>query len=139
MEKINKTQTQMNNEIRENYIKELKTFYYNKDETVLQTKSNIIAIPTLDELDNEIWIEIKVSIPRGSKGEEYDGYMQAYEFEEKEKERLLKEKEKEEKKKKQIEQNKKRKENEKDLQENIDYKKEWQKKVQNIKNEQGLD
>ena len=138
MEKNTKTQTQINNEVREKYVKELKSLYESKGETVLQTNSNIIAIPTLDELDNEIWIEVRVSVPRGSKGEEYDGYEQAIEYSKKEEERIIKEKEKEEKKKRQIELNKKRREKEKNM-EDKDYKKKWVERIKNIKQEQGLE
>lgn len=53
------------------------------EEEVLITGANEIAIPTLDEAGNEIFVVIKVSVPKGSRdGEAYDGYsmQEAYEM-----------------------------------------------------------
>ena len=93
----NKTisQTQLNNMIRQKVIENLTTLYIQQGEDVLQTKSNVIVIPTLDAMGNETWIEIKVSVPRGAKGEVFDGYEQAEQFAEKEELKKEKEKEKE--------------------------------------------
>lgn len=45
------------------------------EDEILITGTNEIAIPTLDEAGNEIFVVIKVTIPKGSRdGEAYDGY-----------------------------------------------------------------
>jgi regulator of protease activity HflC (stomatin/prohibitin superfamily) len=51
-------------------------------EEVLQTKSNEIAIPTLDEDGNDEWCVITFKVPTGSRddGEAYDGYGMADEY-----------------------------------------------------------
>ena len=95
MENKKVSQTQLNNLARQKVIENLKELYIGQGEDVLQTKSNVIVMPTLDSQGNEIWIEIKVSVPRGSKGEVFDGYEQAEEYAEKEALKKEKEKEKE--------------------------------------------
>ena len=51
-------------------------------EEVLRTKSNEIAIPTLDAEGNDEWCVITVKVPTGSRddGEAYDGYGMANEY-----------------------------------------------------------
>ena len=51
-------------------------------EEVLRTKSNEIAIPTLDEDGNDEWCVITFKVPTGSRddGEAYDGYGIAEEY-----------------------------------------------------------
>ena len=51
-------------------------------EEVLRTKSNEIAIPTLDEEGNEEWCVITFKVPTGSRddGEAYDGYGMAQQY-----------------------------------------------------------
>ena len=51
-------------------------------EEVLRTKSNEIAIPTLDEEGNDEWCVITFKVPTGSRddGEAYDGYGMAQQF-----------------------------------------------------------
>ena len=95
MENKKVSQTQLNNMIRQKVIENLKELYIQQGEDVLQTKSNVIVIPTLDAMGNETWIEIKVSVPRGAKGEVFDGYEQAEQYAEKEALKKEKEKEKE--------------------------------------------
>ena len=95
MENKKVSQTQLNNMIRQKVIENLKALYIQQGEDVLQTKSNVIVIPTLDAMGNETWIEIKVSVPRGAKGEIFDGYEQAEQYAEKEALKKEKEKEKE--------------------------------------------
>ena len=71
------------NRTREKFIKELTEFYGSKDNEVLRISGNKILIPTLHDNGDDAWIQIMVSVPRGSKGEEFDGYEQAKEYEEK--------------------------------------------------------
>ena len=51
-------------------------------EEILRTKSNEIAIPTLDEDNNDEWCVITFKVPTGSRddGEAYDGYGMADEY-----------------------------------------------------------
>lgn len=51
------------------------------DSEILPTSSSEIAIPVVDSEDNECFIKVKVSIPRGTRAngtyEAYDGYAEA--------------------------------------------------------------
>ena len=62
-------------------------------EEALRTKSNEIAIPTLDEDGNEEWCVITFKVPTGSRddGEAYDGYAMAEEYAQHEVEKAEKE------------------------------------------------
>ena len=97
------TKTQLDGNLRQKYLTQLVEFYENLDEDVQRTKSNQIAFPVLDELDNEKWIVITITVPKGSRdGDEYDGYSIAEEYQMKlirnEQKRLKREKEKKAKK-----------------------------------------
>ena len=61
-------------------------------EEVLRTKSNEIAIPTLDEDGNDEWCVITFKVPTGSRddGEAYDGYGMAEQYAEHEAEKAEK-------------------------------------------------
>jgi len=67
-------------------------FLEGQDEEVLRTKSNEIAIPTLDEDGNDEWCVITFKVPTGSRddGEAYDGYGMADEYTAKEAEKAIK-------------------------------------------------
>lgn len=80
------------NRTREKFIKELAEFYGSKDEEVLRVSGNKILIPTLHDNGDDAWVQIMVSVPRGSKGEEFDGYEQAKEYQEKLEEKKTKNK-----------------------------------------------
>ena len=49
-------------------------------EEVMWTKSNELCFPCVDELDNEQFARITISIPTGSKGDPYDGYALAEDY-----------------------------------------------------------
>lgn len=52
-----------------------------KDQDIQQIATNKVAFPTLNEKGEEIFVEITVSIPKGSRdGSEYDFYSMAEEF-----------------------------------------------------------
>ena len=59
------------------YVERLMDHYTELGEHVLQIKSNEFCFPILDELGNEQFIKVVVSIPNGSKGEPFDGYSEA--------------------------------------------------------------
>ena len=93
------TKTQLDAEIRENFLEKISEFFRKSDEDVQRTKSNQIAFPTLDRMDNEKWVVITVTVPKGSRdGDEYDGYSVAEEYQMKlikaEQKKLKKEEEK---------------------------------------------
>ncbi len=79
-----------------------------KDEEVLRTGSNEIAVPCLDEEGNEKFVVLTIKVPTGSRdGDAYDGYAMAEEFEIKQRLKAEKAKETAEKKAKKIERDKK--------------------------------
>ena len=71
-----KTKKQLHEGIRARFIAMVKEYLESQGEEVLRTKSNEIAIPTLDEDGNEEFIVITFKVPTGSRddGEAYDGY-----------------------------------------------------------------
>lgn len=77
-----KTKKQLHEEIRQRFIAKFTDYLTNEGEEVLRTKSNEIAIPTLDEDGNEEFIVITFKVPTGSRddGEAYDGYGVAQQF-----------------------------------------------------------
>ena len=98
------TNKQANEEKRKKVLEELKNFFNEKDEDIIQTSSNKIAFPFVNSLDSDEWVEITVSIPLGSKGEVFDGYERGEQYAQKQ----LEKKEKEEKKKEEKEKKKER-------------------------------
>lgn len=90
-----------NDEIREQFMNKAKEAF--SDSEVLQTNSNELCIPWVDDEGREGYITIIFRIPKGSRdGEEYDGYVMAEEYKRKVAEREEKIKEREEKKAKKI-------------------------------------
>jgi hypothetical protein len=90
--------------LRNEYLKDLISYYEEKGEEVLRAKSNEIAIPVVGCEGNEDFIVITVKVPTGAnKGlEPYDGYAMAEEYEMKLKEKEAKAKANAEKKAKKI-------------------------------------
>ena len=78
-----KTKKVLHEGIRNKFMKAV-VEYFEKElgEEVLRTKSNEIAIPTLDEDGNDEWCVITFKVPTGSRddGEAYDGYGMADEY-----------------------------------------------------------
>ena len=98
-----KSKKQLHEEIRAKFMKAVGDWLVEQGEEVLRTKSNEIAIPTLDEEGNDEWCVITFKVPTGSRddGEAYDGYGMAEEYTAKEAEKAEKaEKAKAEKEKK---------------------------------------
>ena len=77
-----KTKKQLHEGIRARFIALFKDYLESQGEEVLRTKSNEIAIPTLDEDGNEEFIVITFKVPTGSRddGEAYDGYGVAQQY-----------------------------------------------------------
>lgn len=59
------------------YVDQLMSYFHDLGEEILQIKSNEFCFPILDELGNEQFLKVVVSIPNGSKGEPFDGYSEA--------------------------------------------------------------
>ena len=87
-----KTKKQLHEEIRAKFMKAVGDWLVEQGEEVLRTKSNEIAIPTLDEEGNDEWCVITFKVPTGSRddGEAYDGYGMADEYTAKETEKTEK-------------------------------------------------
>ena len=77
-----KTKKQLHEGIRAKFIGMFTEYLTGQGEEVLRTKSNEIAIPTLDEDGNEEFIVITFKVPTGSRddGEAYDGYSVAQQY-----------------------------------------------------------
>ena len=77
-----KTKKQLHEGIRARFIALFKDYLESQGEEVLRTKSNEIAIPTLDEDGNEEFLVLTFKVPTGSRddGEAYDGYGMAEQY-----------------------------------------------------------
>ena len=80
-----KTKKQLHEGIRNKYLALITNYLTEQGEEVLKVKSNEIAIPCLDEEDNEEFIVLTFKVPTGSRddGEAYDGYGVAEQYAEK--------------------------------------------------------
>lgn len=68
-----KTEGALKTERRDYFMQKIKDFLTEQGEDVAFISGNTINLPTVDEYRNERWIEIKVSVPTGARGESYDG------------------------------------------------------------------
>lgn len=87
-----KNKKQLHEGIRNRFMQAVTDFLLEQGDEVLRTKSNEIAIPTLDEENNDEWCVITFKVPTGSRddGEAYDGYGMAEEYTAKETEKAEK-------------------------------------------------
>ena len=109
------SQKKLNDALREEYINKIIELLEKNDE-VLRTGANEVAIPCVDSEHNEKFIQIVVKVPMGSRdGEPYDGYSMAEDYQMKLQAKEEKRKEKEEQKKKKIERDKKMRERKEQL------------------------
>lgn len=74
------TKTALETALRNSYLDKIVSFL--SDEEVLRVSNNEIAIPCLDAENNDAWIVVKVSTPRGTRNGDgsytaYDGYTAA--------------------------------------------------------------
>lgn len=88
----------MTDVLREEWVMKLTDILLNDKDggwDVLQVKSNELSIPVVDKNGDEHYINIKISVPKGSRdGDEYDGYAEAEEYQFKQREKMKKEAEK---------------------------------------------
>jgi hypothetical protein len=77
-----KTKKQLHEALRNKFLTHFTELLTNEGEEVLRTKSNEIAVPTLDENGNEEFVVITFKVPTGSRddGEAYDGYGVAQQY-----------------------------------------------------------
>jgi regulator of protease activity HflC (stomatin/prohibitin superfamily) len=77
-----KTRKQLHEALRNKFLAHFAELLTDEGEEVLRTKSNEIAIPTLDEEGNEEFVVITFKVPTGSRddGEAYDGYGVAQQY-----------------------------------------------------------
>ena len=77
-----KSKKQLHEGIRNKFMSAVTAWLTEQGEDVLRTKSNEIAIPTVDEEGNDEWCVITFKVPTGSRddGEAYDGYGVADEY-----------------------------------------------------------
>jgi regulator of protease activity HflC (stomatin/prohibitin superfamily) len=77
-----KSKKVLHEEIRQSFMAKVIEHLTEQGEEVLRTKSNEIAIPTLDSEGNDEWCVITFKVPTGSRddGEAYDGYGMADEY-----------------------------------------------------------
>lgn len=91
-----KTAKVLNEEIKVRFLEEVADHLTQCGEEVLRVGSNEIAIPVVDNEDNEKWLVLTFKVPTGSRidGEPYDGYSVAEDYRMKceDKERKAKEK-----------------------------------------------
>lgn len=77
------TKSQMTTMKREEILALLTEFFESRGEEVMRESGNAITFPSIDAGDNELFVKIAVSIPRGDRsGEAYDGYAAAQQFKE---------------------------------------------------------
>lgn len=94
---------QLHENLRKFYIEKVSDFLTENGEEVLRTNSNEIAIPCVDEENNEEFLVLTFKVPTGSReGDAYDGYSMAQDYEMTIKKRAEKAKEIAEKKAKKI-------------------------------------
>ena len=77
------TKSRMTTMKREEILALLTEFFESRGEEVMRESGNAITFPSIDAGDNELFVKIAVSIPRGDRsGEAYDGYAAAQQFKE---------------------------------------------------------
>lgn len=76
-----KSKKQLHEGIRNKFMKAVAEWLESQGEEVLRTSSNEIAIPCVDEENNDEFLVITFKVPTGSRdGEAYDGYSMAEEY-----------------------------------------------------------
>ncbi len=76
-----KTAKVLNDEIKVRFLEGVSEHLAQCGEEVLRVGSNEIAIPVLDEDNNEKWLVLTFKVPTGSReGDAYDGYSMAEDY-----------------------------------------------------------
>ena len=92
------TRKQLDEEIKLRFLEGVVDHLTNVGEEVLRVGSNEIALPVVDDENNERWLVVTFKVPTGSRdGEAYDGYSMAEDYKMKLEEKAEKEKAKAEK------------------------------------------
>jgi hypothetical protein len=75
------TRKQLDEKLKLNILEKVSTFLENDGEEVLRTKSNIIALPAVDEEGNDTYVTITFSVPTGTRqGDAYNGHEEAINY-----------------------------------------------------------
>lgn len=78
---MKKSKRQLNQELRERYIRIVKDALVANGEDVQRVSNGALAFPVVDTNQNEKWVELGFKIPTGSRdGDAYDGYELAAEW-----------------------------------------------------------
>ena len=92
------TRKQLDEEIKLRFLEGVVDHLTDVGEEVLRVGSNEIALPVVDDENNERWLVVTFKVPTGSRdGEAYDGYSMAEDYKMKLEEKAEKEKAKAEK------------------------------------------
>ena len=92
------TRKQLDEEIKLRFLEGVVDHLTDVGEEVLRVGSNEIALPVVDNENNERWLVVTFKVPTGSRdGEAYDGYSMAEDYKMKLEEKAEKEKAKAEK------------------------------------------
>lgn len=92
------TRKQLDEEIKVRFLEGVADHLTDVGEEVLRVGSNEIALPVVDDENNERWLVVTFKVPTGSRdGEAYDGYSMAEDYKMKLEEKAEKEKAKAEK------------------------------------------
>ena len=76
-----KSKKQLHENLRAKFMQMVKDYLVEQGEEVLQTGSQEIALPCVDEEGNDEYIVITFKVPTGSRdGEAYDGYSMAEDY-----------------------------------------------------------
>ena len=92
------------------YMELVKKALLENGEDVLEIASNAICFPIVDKDGNDLFIRIKVEVPKGSKDEPFDGYAMQDDYRLKVAEKAEKEKKKAAEKARKMERDKKQRE-----------------------------
>lgn len=77
-----KSKAQLHEALRAKYLAKIIEAFSDEDTDILRVASGEIALPCVDEENNDEFITITVKVPKGSRdGEPYDGYSLAEDYE----------------------------------------------------------
>ena len=75
------TKSQLTSKKREDVLAMFMEFLADRGEDVMREGGNSLMFPSTDDEDNELFVKVTVSIPRGDRsGEAYDGYAAAEDY-----------------------------------------------------------
>ena len=93
-----KTAKELNDEIKVRFLEDIADHLTDVGEEVLRVGSNEIALPVVDNENNEKWLVLTFKVPTGTRqGEAYDGYEMAEDYKMKLENKAIKEQQKAEK------------------------------------------